>query len=259
MQIRRLTSRLAAAIFSLSGSATGSEPDADERLWQSTYAARQQYFEKTVGPFPEDILKMLNMTGVWPGGGLFILSAPRIGEGLSVYTSFGLTNPDMPTSVQARDVELSSDENGATRSSSTLQRKEPAPKKPGSSGYGYEIVVITQSGQRWPLGFLQWAVTGEIGHDFGFLAHVEKYDGLTVEQIEVGEGEKVNVLIAKAEAPLPTGTDLPSGKMEILVATVITDQEMQWSQVNGRGALLRKLQDAGIGQTSILGRQSVVE
>lgn len=50
----------------------------NDTLWQATYDARQQYFERTVGPFPKDILKMLNMTGVWPGGGLFVIPALKI-------------------------------------------------------------------------------------------------------------------------------------------------------------------------------------
>jgi len=43
---------------------------------------------------------MQNMTGVWPGGGLFVVAAPKIGKHLTVYTTFGLTNSDMPTRVR---------------------------------------------------------------------------------------------------------------------------------------------------------------
>jgi len=91
------------------------------------------------------------------------------------------------------------------------------------------------------------------------LARVEKYDGLTVEKIQVGEGQMVNVLISKAVAPLPTGTQLLNGRMDLLVATTITEQEMHWSKTNGCGALLRKLRESGVGQVSIIGRQSVVQ
>ena len=66
------------------------------------------------------------------------------------------------------------------------------------------------------------------------------------------------VLISKALPPLPVGTQLPAGKMEILVATVITPEEMHWSMKNGRGALLQKLREAGVGQVSKPGRESVV-
>lgn len=80
-----------------------------------------------------------------------------------------------------------------------------------------------------------------------------------MEEIDVGPGGPVNVLIAKARTPLPVGTQLPNGKMEVLVATTITDEEMQWSMTNGRAELLQKLYDAGVGQISILGRASVIQ
>ena len=57
--------------------------------------------------------------------------------------------------------------------------------------------------------------------------------------------------------PLPPGTQLPNGKLELLVATVITDDEMQWSMENGREALLAKLIKSGVGQVSDRNRKSV--
>lgn len=248
-----------AATLSLAGTATSAGPDPAEKLWQSNYDARQKYFESSVGPLPSDIMKMLNMTGVWPGGGLYVIPAPKLGKNLSVYTTFGFTNPDMPTTVKMSDFDLKTEGNRATQAGGSLSKKEPAPKRPGFAGYGYEIIMVAQSNQQWPLNFLQWAVNAEIGHDAGLLARVEKYDGLTVEQIQVAPGQMVNVLITKALAPLPTGTGLPVGRMEILVATSITNEEMLWSKTNGRPALLKKLQDAGVGQVSVQNRRSVVQ
>lgn len=46
--------------------------------------------------------------------------------------------------------------------------------------------------------------------------------------------------------------------MELLIATTITDDELQWSMQNSREALLKKLEDAHIGQISLPGRESVV-
>lgn len=259
MDIRKLSTRLVAASLSMLGASAHAGPDEAEKLWQANYAARQAYFEGAVGPLPSDILKMLNMTGVWPGGGLYVIPAPRLGKGLSVYTTFGFTNPDMPTSVQMKDFGQTPDGNRAGQAEGTLVQKSPAPKRPGFAGYGYEIIVVAQADQQWPLNFLQWAVNAEIGNDVGLLARVEKYEGLTVEEIQVGPDQWVNVLIAKATAPLPTGADLPAGRMEILVATTITAEEMQWSMSNGRAALLQKLREAGVGQVSIPGRPSVVQ
>ena len=93
------------------------------------------------------------------------------------------------------------------------------------------------------------------------LTRVEKNNGLTIEEIPVGndENDTINVLIAKAQKPLPTDIKLPNGNMQILVATVITDEEMQWSIENGRDALLKKLMDANIGQISDRNRPSILK
>lgn len=258
MSIRRFLSALMATGFAMASLTANSEPNSAEKSWQVNYDARKKFFEGTVGPLPSDILKMLNMTGVWPGGGLFVIPAPQLGKNLSVYTTFGFTNPDMPTTVQISNFDLQSDGNRATEARGRLSKKQAAPKRRGFAGYGYEILIVAQSNEQWPLNFLQWAANAEIGNDAGILNRVEKYDGLTVEQIQVGKDRMVNVLIAKAQAPLPVGISLPAGKMEVLVATTITDQEMKWSQSNGRGALLKKLQAAGVGQISVLKRKSVV-
>jgi hypothetical protein len=259
LNIRKLANSILAAALSVAGSGANSQQDAAEKAWQANYIARQRYFEKTVGALPRDILKMLNMSGVWPGGGLYAIPSPKLGQDLSVYTTFGFTNPDMPATVQMSNFDLQSDGKRATQAEGTLSKKQPAPRRAGFAGYGYEILLVAQSNQQWPLNFLQWAANAEIGHDAGLLDRVEKYDGLSVEKIQVGQNQMINVLIAKAQAPLPTGAALPAGKMEILVATAITPQEMKWSQTNGRGALLKKLQEAGVGQISILNRQSVVQ
>jgi hypothetical protein len=68
----------------------------------------------------------------------------------------------------------------------------------------------------------------------------------------------VNVLIAKARDPIPACATLPNGKMDLLVATTITEAEMQWSMENGRKALLERLLASGVGQLSDRSRASVV-
>jgi hypothetical protein len=106
---------------------------------------------------------------------------------------------------------------------------------------------------------MQWSANTEILNDAGILDRVEKYQGLTVQDIQVGENESINVLIAKAQRPLPMGMNLPNGKMDLLVATVITDDEMQWSIENGREALLSRLIESGVGQISDRNRKSVLK
>jgi hypothetical protein len=257
VRVSRVRGLVSAALALLSLGAAAADRTS-EQVWQATYDARQKYFESAVGPLPNDILKMLNMTGVWPGGGLFVIPAPKLGAGLAVYTTFGFTNPDMPASSRMTDFKLGADGNRATEASGRLQAKPAAPARAGAAGYGYEIIVVAPAGADWPLNLLQWAVNAELTRDVGFLDRVEKYRGLTVEQLDVGAPQPLNVLITKAQAPLPAGTQLPTGRMEILVMTTITTEEMLWSMKNGREALLQKLRDGGVGQISRLGRDSVV-
>lgn len=235
-------------------------PEIDEdTFWQQVYDSRTAYYEKFIGQFPNDILKMGNMTGVWPGGGLFVLQADKIGKGLWVYTTFGMTNPDMPASTMMADFTTETDDQGrANKYSGTLQSKEQAKSAEGSAGYGYEMLLIAKENTEWPLWFMQWSANAEILNDAGILDRVKNYQGLTIQDVQVGENESVNVLIAKAQHPLPAGINLPNGKMDLLVATVITDDEMQWSKEHGREALLAKLIESGIGQVSDRNRQSIL-
>ena len=244
--------------------ATAPSPDAGDAdaLWQAAYTARSTWYERAFGRFPSDILKMRNLFGVWPGGGLYALPADRVAPGLWLYTTFGFTNPDMPARAISTGVETVRDAQGrASTTAGTLQAKAPETivvPPPGAAGYGYEFALVVRDSVQWPLWVLQWAANAELLHDAGILARVDKHDGLTVQDIEIDDGRSVNLLIARSRAPLPSGTDLPNGRLDLLVATVITAEEMHWSIQNGRLALLDKLMASGVGQVSVLGRKSVV-
>ncbi|MBA4720969.1 hypothetical protein [Alloalcanivorax xenomutans] len=93
----------------------------------------------------------------------------------------------------------------------------------------------------------------------GILKWLEDYNGLTVQEVQVAEDDFVIVLISEARQPLPLGVDPPNGRMDLLVATVITDDEMEWFMGNGRGALLDKLIAAGVGQVSEKGGKSILQ
>ena len=223
----------------------------EDVYWQEVYRAREAVFREHLGEPPDNIIKMGNLFGVWPGGGLFAFPASKVGSDAWAYTTFGLTNPDMPAGVTASNVATETDAAGrVVQCSSTLQSKEKASTPAEAAGYGYELLVLTCERADWPLWLLQWAVNAELLSDVGLLKRVEHYHGLTVEDVQVGEAESVNILIAKAQSPLPSGLTLPNGKMELLVATTITDEEMRWSLEVGRPALLEKLMAAGAGQFS---------
>ena len=243
------------------GTPTTADHDAAERRWQAVYTAREQYYRTHVGEFPEDILKLAHMTGVWPGGGLFAIPANKLGKDLWLYTTFGLSNPDMPTSVAITESNTRHDALGRVSSSdNSLVARAPAAAPAGAAGYGYEFIVVARENSQWPLWILQWACNAEILNDVGFLARIDKYHGLTVQEVQVGPEptDMVNLLITRAQAPLPSGTSLPNGRMDVVVATVITDDEMQWSMQNGRDALLAKLQASGVGQVSTRNRRSAL-
>lgn len=236
-------------------------PSAEELLWQQVYDARSRLFERHFGQLPADILHMMDLSGVWPGGGLYAIPTTIMGKPGFIYSTFGLSNPDMPTTVEMVDAQSTSSDSHGQRTvgmAGTLRQKATARPRTGRPGYGYELLVIAEENAEWPLWVLQWAVKSEVLKDADFLGFVEKHQGITVEQIGVGEGKSVTLLISKAQAPLPDHLDLPNGKMELLVATVITEDEMRWSMTNGRHHLLGELNKAGVGQVSVLDRASVV-
>ncbi|WP_067522904.1 suppressor of fused domain protein [Endozoicomonas ascidiicola] len=258
-KIKKLLQIIPWAVTSMSTNANA-EDISEEQFWQNVYEARESFYESSFGMLPDDILKMGNMNVVWPGGGLYVIPANKLGEDIWVYTTFGLSNSDMPASATMTDYEITTDDQGRpSRYSGKLKAKERAIKVNGDAGYGYEIMVLAKENSDWPLWFIQWAVNAEITHDAGILNRVETYNGLTVQEIQVGESENVNVLITKSQNPLPTGTLLPNGEMAILIASVITDEEMQWSIENGRDKLLEKLISSGFGQISERNRKSVVQ
>ena len=263
-----LWKKILSALPFAAGTATAGTPavsapapdDQADAHWQQVYSAREQYFVEHIGQFPEDILKMGNMIGVWPGGGLFVIPAKKISADAWVYTTFGFTNPDMPAGTTVSDVVTETDDQGrVTKTAGTLKAKPKAATAQGAAGYGYELFVLTRDQAQWPLWILQWIANAEILNDAGILDRVNQYDGLTVDGVQVGENESVNLLIAKARNPLPTGSSLPNGSMELLVATVITDDEMRWSMEHGREALLDELIAGGVGQFSVRRRASVVK
>lgn len=250
----------AAGTTTAATSAPAAADDQADAQWQQVYSAREQYFAEHIGPFPQGILKMGNMIGVWPGGGLFVIPAKKISADAWVYTTFGFTNADMPTGTTVSDVATETDDQGrVTKSTGTLKARPKAEIAQGAAGYGYELLVLAREQAEWPLWILQWTANAEILNDAGILERVNQYAGLTIEGVQIGENESVNLLIAKARKPLPTGASLPNGSMDLLIATVITDEEMRWSMEHGREALLDKLVAAGVGQFSVRDRASVVQ
>lgn len=230
--------------------------DEEHALWQEVYEARERLYREHVGELPEYIQKMMNLTGVWPGGGLFQIEKSKI-RGACVTTSFGLTNSDLPTTVRATGGKQSSEGN-ALSFSATLEGRTPRWVPSDLAGYGYEIMVLTKKPEPWAANLVGFAVNAEIQRDVELLDRVREIGAVTVEEVAIGEGRSIDIVISAAEPPLPTSLQLPNGTMNLLVITRITRPEMELALREGQPALVAELAKAGIGQISDLDRRSIV-
>ena len=184
-----------------------SEQSADDRLWDDVHDARVQAFETGFGKLPQDIQKLVNLTGIWPGGGLYVIPAPQLRAGAAVYASFGLTNPDMPSRLTIGQSETTVSENGERLEcfKGTIAHKEQPPPVRAWPGYGYEIVVVADENEEWPLWLLQWAVQAEILNDVGMRDRMDTYGGMTVESVRMSEDAAWTQRIAGAFAGVRRG------------------------------------------------------
>jgi hypothetical protein len=231
--------------------------DAEDRKWSATYEAREAFFAQHFGPLPGDLQTLMNLSGVWPGGGLFAIVAERLG-GKGVCTTFGLSNVDMPASTRSKGAEQRAVD-GSVQFSHRLEARTPRWAPPEAAGYGYELIVLTPRPEPWPLGPLSWLVQIEIQDDVGMHERVAEVGGVTLESVGIGGGRKADFLVAPAQPPLPGSAQLPNGTMQLLVATRITRDEMNFARANGPPALLERLVASGVGQTSDLERRSILE
>jgi hypothetical protein len=228
--------------------------ETEREMWQAVYHARVAFFEEHFGKLPENIQKLMNLTGVWPGGGIFQIEA----KDSFVTTSFGLSNVDMPTDVLPTNAQHTAHGNEMSFSA-TLSSRTPRWMPAERAGYGFEVAIITREPAAWALLPVSWFVQMEILKDIELLDRVEEIGAVTVEELRTGHGnETADFIVAPARAPLPESASLPNGKMRLLVATRITRDEMKFALAKGQPALLERLASAGVGHTSDLSRASVV-
>ncbi len=91
---------------------TEAPPQPEVLFWDKVYEKRSEYFRQHIGQFPNDILKIAQLFGVWPGGGLFVIHATSIGADIWAHCTFGLSNADMPTSATFENIQIERDELG---------------------------------------------------------------------------------------------------------------------------------------------------
>jgi hypothetical protein len=239
------------------GGVPPADATAQEQFWERAVRAREEFFTAHFGPLPGEIQKLVNLMGLWPGGGLYQFEAPRL-HGLGVCTTWGLSNPDMPTPVRLAHSEWTQGADGPSFSGQ-LGPREPVWIPEERAGYGYEVLVLTPALASWPLLTLSWLAQMEILNDVDLLGRVEDAQGVTLEDVKIGDGsQKADFLIEPASDPLPGQFRLPNGIARLLIATRITRDEMQFALAHGRPALLELLRESGVGQISVPDRASVV-
>jgi hypothetical protein len=224
--------------------------DSQEQCWDDVYNARERFYAERFGPFPDLVHKLMNLSGVWPGGCLIRLEATKL-NGVWITSSFGLTNPDMPATTRTDEFGVEDTEDGRTYTMRCVAR-EPRDVPSGLAGYGYEILVVTRQQEEWPLMFLNWAVQMEILRDVEFLDRVQEIGAVTVEDVQLGEDMRSDFIIGPALPPFPAGGDLPNGRMNLLIATAITREGMEAALHYGQAEYLRRLMSSAAQQTSTL-------
>jgi len=263
---RALVSLIASAVIApaVPGSERVEEILAEDTRSEKIYKARAAFFREHFGDLPpKNRMRLINLMSVWSDSSLVTIEAKRLGSNVWAYSTFGLSNADMPTQVAAVDPQDITDDFGRLSGlSATMETRQrtPAAAPAGAAGYGYELMVLAGEESYWPLHILEWAASAEIFTDAGLLSRVEKQQGFTVRDIPVGPAreDRVHLLFARPLPPLPWGTELPNGTMRILVATVITSDELEWARKHGTPALLDRLARAHVGQISQRGRKSVL-
>lgn len=232
------------------------EPSTVNQLDSNT-EKRQAFFESKYGKLPDDILKMADMVGSWAGGGLYKISATNLENNTFVYATSGLSNPQ--PSLKVQDSKVTYNEHGQIDEIQNKLVKNDV-KQGSNNGYGYELIVISNDDAYYPLAILQVLVRMQINENINFLKHVEKYNGMTIGDIPTGNdtNESVDVFIQKAQAPLIDSYETEHGSVTILVATVITKDELDWSFKNGRPKLFEKIMSSPTKQASAIKRDSFV-
>ena len=215
---------------------------------------RNRFIAEHIGEVPKDMLRLPSFNPFWPGGGFHVIKADKLGEGIHAYTTFGLTNHDMPTDVAVKPL----NEHDSTMESMYRKRSaEETPSYPTRAGYGYELMLLCPGESNWAMGVLKWAANAELLNDADLVAKVNRNKGIVLQDIPAATRMYVNLLIDKAPKPIPSNMDLPHGRADVLVATVITDDELAWSKEHGCQALADKLYEAGVGPISHPDRGSI--
>jgi len=229
----------------------------EEKLWDKVFYERKKIWKKTFGLFPSEIHKLGNLTGIWPGGLLIQMFSRKLG-GLWVTSSFGLTNPDMPTNRKSEYHKINNSKEGTVSYLQTISARIPKEIDRALAGYGYEIAILTKEVGMWPFMFINTIVQMEILNDIGFLERVQEIGAVTIDRVKISETDYGNFIIFEAPSNLIKEFNLRNGKAKLLLAMPITDNEMNYTLVNGQKELLNLLTLIDSFPVGDLNRESIL-
>lgn len=236
---------------------TVSEDTDADALWDEVYKAREAFYASHFGVFPENILKSMNLIGIWPGGGLIDMPIDNFGSGLHLYSTFGFSNPGLRNGMQSVNTITESGDGNSISISGEMRRIDPNVEA-SATGFGYELLVVTKEATIWPQYFLNWIAGLEFNENFELLDRVNEFDGITLERIGISETESMDMIITRAVDPLPAKLKLPTGDIDLLIGTLVTPDELSIARENSASKLLELLLKSNVGQVSDPKRQSVL-
>ena len=130
----------------------------------------------------------------------------------------------------------------------------PRTVAPDWAGYGYELLVITEKPEKWPLLALEAAARRELVQDVGLLEAVNEHGAALLDEVAVGGDRQVALLVVPATDALAPNVELPNGAAHLLVAIALQPTEQALVVMVGAGAGAQQLRHAGLALASRLDR-----
>lgn len=228
----------------------------DEEVWEGVFEERGAFFEHCFGEIPENIHRV--MTVHWVGGGLLDFPSSNI-NGQRVMVTSGLSNPDQPSDVFVTDFERQEEKDGNVTFSTRLGSRTPRFVPPEWSGLGYELaLVLKEPEDEKSIAVLSWLVQAELNREGDFFGMINRYGGVTVQDMELFDNTFADFLFFPAVDPIPSAVQLSSGTMHLIIATRITRQERDFAKENTCGDLVERLIEKGVGQVTDYKRISIL-
>eukprot|EP01112_Ceratiomyxa_fruticulosa_P015575 TRINITY_DN4596_c0_g1_i1.p1 TRINITY_DN4596_c0_g1~~TRINITY_DN4596_c0_g1_i1.p1 ORF type:complete len:293 (-),score=64.16 TRINITY_DN4596_c0_g1_i1:123-1001(-) len=244
-----------------------------EEFMDKVYEAREKIYHTKLHIDLTDLEMKLD-TVFWPGG--CFVEGPSSKSNLYFWSTFGLSSPVMPNEFDRHNLKKvykvdKNNKRSQTISFDVTHQKDPLKVSPSLAGYGFEIVVVSKKNDRykksnWPYLLFESFVEKIFFSKWNIFSGVEKFGSCTYQNIDFGRdfpSENGSFLITPLDPTLlpceKSDFELPNGKLRILVASYITQDELEYA-LKGKGGqlLIEKFNESGFNyQISAPGRKSV--